>query len=302
MSAADQLAGEFLELVRAGATAPGVTLSPWPGLEFLRSDETMRRAATNYEPCLCIVAQGRKVAWLDEGEAVHYDPLHFLVVALPMPIDAEIIEATPEKPLLAVRIKLDVSLLTEVLFTTEPDARESLEPMPALASSPLDPRLLEAVVRLIRGCQDPLERRAMLGALQRDVLFRLAVGAQAAMLRQVVFRDHLGHRIVRAVRHVEQHYAEGLSIAQLASVALMGESTFHRAFREVTGTTPLRYIKRVRLHRARDMMLNEDLTAAEAGARVGYPSPSQFSRDYKSLFGESPRRSVAQLRNGRVAH
>ena len=297
----DPLCDELLERVRAGAQRPGMTAGAWDGVEYLRADEPMRKTAASYEPSVCIVAQGKKIAWLDEGQAVPYEALHFLVVGVPMPIDAEILEASPERPFFAVRLKLDVPLLTDVLSTlgnTVSHAPELESPQVALAASPLEERLLEAVVRILRAERDPLERRVLLPSLQRELLFRLALGPQSALLRQIVRRDTQGNAVVRAIRHVETHYTETLSVGQLAEVAHMGESTFHRAFRDVTGTTPLRYLKRFRLHRARDFMLNEDLTAAQAADRVGYASPSQFSREFKALFGESPRRSIELLRSG----
>lgn len=298
----EALATELLERVAASATRVGMNASGWPGLEYLRADEPIRRTAACYEPALCLVAQGRKIAWLDEDQPVPYDPLHYLVVALPMPIDAEILDASPQKPFLAARVRLDRALMADVIAALDEGASEGVapddDPDPALATSPMDVALLDSVLRLMRAAQDERERRVLLEPLQREMLFRLALGPQGAMLRRLAFGSSSGNGVARAIRHVEEHFAEAPSVAQLARVAHMGESTFHRAFRRVTGTTPQRYLRRFRLHHARDLMLNEELTAAEASGRVGYPSPSQFSRDFKSLFGVTPKQSIDALRAG----
>jgi AraC-like DNA-binding protein len=129
----------------------------------------------------------------------------------------------------------------------------------------------------------------------REITFRLLTGPQGARLRQIAAAGAPAQRIARAIRWLRDHFAEPLSVEALAKRVGLSPSAFHLHFKGVTGTSPLQYQKQLRLQEARRLMLGEGLDAGEAAYRVGYESPSQFGREYRRLFGNSPRRDVAAL-------
>lgn len=297
-SAVDSAAAERIarRLARL-APEPGIHTCSWPGLEILRADHPHERTPVVYQPCICVVAQGRKRAHLG-GEAFDYDPLHYLVLSVPLPIEGEIVEASRERPFLALRLQLEARALGELVLEAGEAAgpRGHRKAQPAIYISPLGEALTGAVDRLLAALDDPADRKVLAPMAERELLYRVLTGAQGEKLREVALRDSRSHRVSRVVRFLNSHFEESLDIATIASVANMSPSTLHHAFKEVTSTSPLQYLKSVRLHQARLLMLQDGLGAGEAAHRVGYGSDSQFSREYRRLFGAPPSRDVAELR------
>ena len=242
------------------------------------------------DPSLCIVAQGAKEVFL-AGEVYRYDPAHSLLVSVDLPISARVVEATPARPCLAVRVSLDPSVVGELLADC-PDAPPPGPPARGLDVSPVEPQLLDAVARLVALLDSPRTSRPLAPLVLREVTYRVLTGPQGARLRQIAAAGAPAQRIARAVRWLRDHFADPLRVESLARQARMSLSGFHQHFKAVTGLSPLQYQKRLRLQEARRLMLGEGLDAAEAAFRVGYESPSQFSREYRRMFGAPPRRDV----------
>jgi AraC-like DNA-binding protein len=261
----------------------------WPGLEFVRADSPRPRAPVVMEPCLCIVAQGRKRAYLG-GDAFTYDPLHYLVVAVPLPIETEIIQATPGQPYPALLLRLQTTTISEILLEMDGTAGriDRGGPGRGMYTSPLSAALYGAVLRLVGTLSDPTERRVLAPMAEREVVYHLLVGEQGSLLQALAFQDSHAHRIAQVLRFLHEHYERPLDVATMARVANMSPSTLHHTFREVTNSSPLQYLKRIRLHRARLLMLHDGLGVGEAAHQVGYGSDSQFSREYRRYFGVPP--------------
>jgi AraC-like DNA-binding protein len=253
-----------------------------------------------YEPSLCLVAQGSKHVLL-AGEVYRYDPDRFLLVSVDLPVATQVIEASPRAPYLALRVALDPAVVGELVADgASSDARGTV-PARGIALSPVEPPLLDAVLRLVGLLESPRDIAALSPLVIRELTYRVLTGEQGPRLRQIASAGAPAQRIATAIRWLKDHFAEPLSIEALAREVRLSPSALHRYFKAVTAMSPLQYQKRLRLQEARRLMLGDGLDASEAGFRVGYESPSQFSREFKRLFGMTPVQEVEQTRTRLVA-
>ena len=252
---------------------------------------------TVHDPSLCLVAQGRKRIVLG-GETYIYDPAQFLLLSVALPGFSEVIEATPDRPFLALRIGLDPGEVGQLIADLGPDPErvEAAAPCRGLAVSPLGPRLLDAVARLVALLDDPASIAVLAPLIRREIAYHLLAGDQGPRLRQIAAGDGQARRVVRAIRWLKAHYTEPLRIDELARRVALSPSALHHHFRAVTALSPLQYQKQLRLQEARRLLLAEGIDAAAAAYRVGYESASQFSREYRRLFGRPPGGDLRALR------
>jgi AraC-like DNA-binding protein len=275
-------------------TADGGYETAVPALRLSRFSAPSDLNALVYEPCLCVVAQGAKEVFLAD-EAYRLDPAQSLLVSVDLPVAARVVEASPGRPYLAVRLALDPAVVGE--FLADGTAAPPLGP-PArgLAVTPAEPPLLDAVGRLVALLDSPRDVEPLAPLVLREITYRVLTGPQGSRLRQIASAGAPAQRIARAIRWLKDHFADPLRIDSLARHVRMSPSALHLHFKGVTAMSPLQYQKRLRLQEARRLMLGEGIDAAEASFRVGYESPSQFSREYRRMFGAPPRRDVAALR------
>ncbi len=282
--------GELARQVGSIAVEDGMFETLWPGLLVSRMSSPLSRQPVPYRPSLCMVVQGQKQIFL--GERVYtYDPLHYLVVPMALPLEMEINKASKECPVLGLGLDLDLTLVSEVLLNIDDPLPPSLgvgHQQSALLISRTTITLQDALIRLFRLLANPTDLRILGPSVVREILYRVLQGEQGQQLRQLVLRDSNSHRIAGLVRFLNENYNERLSIKDIAQVAGMSTSALHHKFREVTSMSPLQYLKKIRLHHARTMMVDRGLNAGEAGFQVGYTNPSQFSREFKSMFGLPP--------------
>ncbi len=253
-----------------------------------------------YEPSLCVIAQGAKRVLLAE-EVYRYDPAKYLLVSADVPVSGQVIEASAKTPYLSLCVTLDPATVTELAAQVDgrgssPGRVLSGESARALAVAPAEPGLLDALLRLVMLLESPSDQSVLAPLVLREITYRLLMGDQGARLRRMATGDGQGRRIVDAVRWLREHFAEPLRIEALAREVRLSPSALHQQFKSVTAMSPLQYQKQLRLQEARRLMLGEGLDAATACFRVGYESPSQFSREYKRLFGAPPRRDVESMR------
>ncbi|MEZ2419278.1 AraC family transcriptional regulator N-terminal domain-containing protein [Luteibacter sp. RCC_6_2] len=283
------------DLIVRLAPSEGYTLSAVDGVAFMRSNRPLVRTPALYEPSIVIVAQGRKRGF-HGGQTYVYDAQHYLALAVPLPFEIET-EASVEEPMLGVAIRIDVATIAELVLAVD-DLRPQADVPPAtLFATPLDDRLGDAALRLLEVLSDPVEARLLAPGIVREITYRVLTGEQGGGLRAALTQGgHFG-RIAKALRRIHTEYARPLDVATLASEANMSVPTFHTHFKAVTTTSPIQYIKAMRLHHARLLMVRSGLNAATASERVGYESASQFSREFKRLFGRSPVDETRQLKD-----
>ncbi len=303
---------ELVAWVQAFAPTDGTHDTSIPGLQLLRLSEPGAPLPALYEPGVVLVVQGRKVATLGTQRLV-YDPLHCLVVGVTALPVAQVIDASPERPYLCVRLRAEPQHIGELARALPPTATATAAATAAatatapasddsalrsgfgLELSRTTPELLDAALRLLRLLKSPQDAVVLAPLVQREILYRVLIGELGPRLRALSVVDSHTQRIARAVEWLKHRYAEPLRVEDVASVAAMSPSTFHQHFKQVTSMSPLQYQKRLRLHHARQLMLAHGLDVAAAGHRVGYESASQFSREYRRLYGAPPRAEVRQV-------
>jgi len=278
------------------AGTDGVRETAIPRLSLYRWSQVAGPLHAAYEPCVCVVAQGRKRTIAGEGVHV-YGTGQCVVASVDVPVVGHITEASAGKPFLALLLRLDPTAIRELMLESDIDraGRERLEP--ALGISEADPALIDACVRLLKVLGAPEDIRVMVPLIEKEILYRLLRGAQGSRIGQIAFADSRIQDINRAIGWIRRNFHETLSIEILASTARMSPSSLHQHFKTVTGMSPLQYQKHLRLQEARRLMLSQSVDAAVAGHTVGYESPSQFSREYRRLFGAPPVRDIAKLRS-----
>lgn len=252
------------------------------------------------QPSLCVIAQGCKRIWLRE-EAYDYDASRFAVFSLDLPISGQVTEASLSQPNLCLRLNLDLAQVAGRLATNEIAPRARGGPGRGVYVSASSDTLLDALLRLLRLLDEPDDLPALAPLVEQEILHRLLRSDQGQRLAQMACTDSMAHRVVQAVQWLKNHYLEPLRIADLAQRVHMSPSALHQHFRAVTALSPLQYQKQLRLLEARRLLCGEGQSIARAANRVGYDSPSQFTRDYGRLFGASPLRDRVRLR-GKAQH
>jgi AraC-like DNA-binding protein len=269
------------------------------GLTLYRAEATVERIPTSYWPALCVLAQGVKQVVV--GNRVYqYDPLNYLIVTVGLPVTARIAKASVEQPLLGLTFDLDPLHIGELMLEMPIDKSRSVQAA-ALAVSGIDDQLLGAVTRLVHLLDDPEDAAILAPLIEREILYRLLRGKHASLLRDVVSAGSHLSQIARATDWIRSHYSERVRIDDLADLADMSVTSFHRHFKAITAMSPLQYRTQTRLQVARRLMLVDADNASAIALGVGYESVSQFSRDYRRTFGMPPAADAARLRNNLAA-
>jgi AraC-like DNA-binding protein len=266
-----------------------------PSLALTRGSVPTICMPTVYQPCLAIVVQGRKCALLND-EVFHCDALNYLVVSVTLPGMGQVIEATPEHPYLSLRLNLDLEEIARLVLELGDRGPSPATADRGLFVARLDEPLLDAVLRMVKLLDTPEDIDVLAPVVQREIYYRMLRGELGSRLADLAQSEGGNHRIVRAIEWLKQHYAAPLRIEELADAVHMSPSALHHRFKAVTAMSPLQYQKHLRLHEARRLMFADGIECATAGHRVGYESASQFSREYRRLFGAPPRAEIARLR------
>lgn len=289
----DDLLARLGVLIRAQAHGLGFLPSPMPGVVLMHMDRDLPRAPTVYEPCIVIVAQGHKIATFN-GRRYTYDARHCLTITLPLPFETETF-GSQDEPFLGLAVAVTPAMVTDLLLQMDRTSPPAAIDDP-ISSVPMDAELLAATIRLVETMQNDERARVLGPAIVRELVYLLLRTSGGGGLRSLAIGDSRLGRIAKVIHRLQNHYAAEHDMAALARDAGMSLTTFHAGFRATTGESPLQYLKAIRLHRARDLMVNEGLSAQATATRVGYESASQFSREFKRLFGDSPGVVAVRLR------
>lgn len=290
-----ELRGELARRIARFVGAAEIRATGIPGLILIRHTSLSAPACTTYEPSVAVIAQGRKRVALG-GKALVYDESRYLLTALDLPIQSQILDASEEAPFLALLLKLEMPVVRELIAREELPLREAPSGTPAITTGEITAEFLDACCRLVGLLGTPNDIPFLSGLIQREILYRILRGTEGARLRAIATQGDQCQRTAKAVAWVRSNYAKPLKVEELAQMAGMGVSTLHHHFRVLTAMSPLQYQKQLRLQAARGKMLMDGLDAASAAFEVGYESASQFSREYSRFFGQPPGRDVRALR------
>jgi AraC-like DNA-binding protein len=252
------------------------------------------------QPCFALVAQGEKTLTVGE-HTLRYGVGDFLLVALDVPVVSRVTRASVEEPHLGVGIIIDPAKLKDLMGRVNaPTSALAGAQGLSVAVNRADDALLDAVLRLIRLLDTPQAIPALAPLIEQEILYHLLAGPCGAQLMQIAQADTPGNKVATAIAWLRANFREPLLVETLAAQANMSASSLHQHFKSATGMTPMQYQKQLRLHEARRLLVLESVDVGTAGYKVGYQSPSHFSRDYSRMYGLPPQRDVERLRTAPV--
>jgi AraC-like DNA-binding protein len=268
----------------AGRTEP---ITVVPGVIMAQSMSPLPPTAHIYEPSLCICVRGRKTV-LFGNETFFYDENHYLLTCVDIPTIVSIAKASEKNPYSGILIRLDMEMVRSIIGEMEISGAPLEYGEAGVAIRTLNSPLLEAICRLAELTANQKDIPIMAPLIQREILYRLLSGPSGDRLRGIAQYGSQTNRVGKALSWIRENFAKKISIEDLADIAAMGVSTFHRHFQELTTMSPIQYQKHLRLHEARRLMLVENEDAASSAVLVGYESVTQFNREYRRLFGAPP--------------
>lgn len=265
-----------------------------PGFNISVTKKDTSNMSCFYTLSLALILQGEKI--VDVGDTQYrYGTGSMIVTSVEIPTSFRIVKASPEKPFVAMSIKLDAALLSEIMNEVQSTERfRATEDSNAFCVAKTNFEILDCFDRLVRLAGHPDDFPFLYPSLNRELHYYALTDTQCANLRELCTNGLPNNRISKAVEWIKKHYKEPMRIRGLADMAFMASSTFHTHFKRVTSLTPLQYQKRLRLHEAKRLMIFESFNASQAAFEVGYESVQQFSREYKRLFGQPPHKDVSQ--------
>lgn len=286
------LAEKIARLTASGSLSP----SAIPELSLFRRNAPSEPASYLHGPSICLIAQGAKTVMLGD-DIYRYDENHFLVTSIDLPVVAQVTRASDEKPYLGITLRFNIQEIAQLIMDDNLPLSHESGSGRGMAVGSVSLPLLDAFHRLIDLFDEPEGIPILAPLVKREIYYRLLVGEQGLRIRQIIEAGSQSNQIARAVEWLRDNYKRQFRVEELAAYAMMSISSFHHHFRALTAMTPLQFQKWLRLQEAKRLMFSEHLDAATAALRVGYESPSQFSREYSRLFGAPPLRDIRNLRH-----
>ncbi|OLQ74344.1 transcriptional regulator [Photobacterium proteolyticum] len=265
-----------------------------PGVRLFRINKYHKVTPQMYQQGVVIIFQGNKVGHLNDYR-FEYDTEHCLIVATPYPIACETF-ASEESPLIGIDIGFDLTVIQQLVELIEQhgaaDILRAEQNGRGVAAARITPDITSCMTRLLKALHSPLDSKVLGPQILREFFYLLLQGEQGYLLAQYCKQDSALSRVSKVINHVQAHYEQKLAIDELADMAGMSVSSFHRAFKQVVTDPPLQYIKKIRLNKARTLMVQDRMPANVAAVKVGYESATQFSREFKRYFGLPPSKAA----------
>ncbi|MDX6421816.1 MAG: hypothetical protein QOG28_6436 [Trebonia sp.] len=269
------------------------------GVRICKADRTAAPESSMSGMVVAIIAQGRKRLAL--GDRFYDSGVgQYLVASVDVPVTGQVIDAAPGRPALGFGMTLEPAAIAELMLRAGPGdlPRSAGTSRPGIAVSDAPDELLDAVVRLLHLLDRPRDRRTLAPLVKREILWRLMTGDQGDAVRQLGLADSSLRHITRAAQWIRENYAQPFRVEEVAQLSGLSVSAFHRNFQAVTAMSPIQFQKHIRLQAARLLLADSPNDITGVGNRVGYDSPSQFSREYRRLFGAPPSRDAVRIRAG----
>lgn len=287
---------ELTKIIEHFTGQDGTYTTDIPSLFFSRYSNDTGPHYGVYKPSFCIVVQGMKEVLLSQ-ERFQYGPADYLVASVNLPITAQVTEASSEVPYLALKLEFTPSEILEVLREFQMGVEKKENAKRGMYVSKIEPSLLDAVTRLARLLDNPKDIPVLAPLIRKEIIYRVLQGEHGGMLQQIAIEGSSTNQISDVIEHIMNNYEKAFKIEELAEIANMSVSSLHRHFKEITAMSPIQFQKQLRLQEARSLLLSESADAADVAFRVGYESPSQFSREYSRMFGLPPKEDIKSLRD-----
>jgi len=299
-------AGDLIAELNSRARRIGLNTTDWPGLTMYRFEAPVTPQWSEVHALsLCVVAQGRKAVTVD-GSSYRYDPFNYLVLSRGMRFEAEILEASVEKPFLSFVLQIDPAIVRRVSadlheHTTtafrRPASRSAAARRAPGRTTPLDANTTGAILRFLRAATIGPDRRVLAPMYLSEIVYRILQAEQWRRLLDGATSEYQNDPATRAISYIRTHLADQLAVADLADYVCLSPSAFAHLFRDITGMSPYQFIKSVRMDRARELLVEGELNVGEIARTVGYSSLSHFVNEFKRHFGVTPRSYADRQRN-----
>ncbi|AGK52869.1 AraC family transcriptional regulator [Bacillus sp. 1NLA3E] len=291
----DKQRAELTQIIEGQTGKDGSHETAIPSLSFSRFSNITGPSYGVYMPSLCIIVQGRKEVFLAQERYV-YGPADYLAASVNLPITGIVTEASYENPYLALKLEFTANQILEVLQDSQLAVNQKENAKRGMYVSKIEISLLDAVTRLVRLLETPNDIPVLAPLIIKEIIYRVLQGQHGITLRQIVVEGSSTNGIRDVIDHIMNNYDQSFRIEDLAEIANMSVSSLHRHFKEVTAMSPIQYQKQLRLQESRRLLFSESKDATEAAFRVGYESPSQFSREYSRMFGLPPKEDIKRLK------
>lgn len=286
---------ELVKLIKRYTLQEGVHSTAIPSLFFINESDVTEPRYGVYKPSFCMVVQGEKEVLLAE-ERFRYNPADYLVASVNLPVTGQVIKASSDAPYLAIKLEFTPNQILEVLSESGTNVEPKKKAKRGMFVSKIETSLLDAVVRLTSLLDNPKDIPVLAPLFTKEILYKVLQGPYGGVLEQMAVEGSSTYQIRDVIQKIFNNFETSLRVEELAEIANMSVSTLHRLFKEVTGLSPIQFQKQLRLQEARRLLLSELTDAADVAFRVGYESPSQFSREYSRMFGNPPKEDIKRLR------
>lgn len=286
---------ELASLIKRYSTQDGTQKTAIPNLFFSRQSKTSEPNYGTYNTSLCFIAQGKKEVLLAEERFI-YSPVDYLIASVDLPASVRVVEASPDLPYLALKIEFTPSDILEVLREFQMGTDKKKIAKRGMYVNKIEAPLLDALSRLVQLLDTPEDIPVLAPLITKEIIYRVLQGNHGETLKQIAIEGSYTHQINYVIKHIMHNYTNAFKIEELAEIANMSKSSFYRYFKEVTAMSPIQYQKQLRLQEARSLLLSDSTDAADVAFRVGYESPSQFSREYARMFGLPPKEDINRMK------
>jgi AraC-like DNA-binding protein len=289
----EQLAEALLRYTNS-QTGESPFMTAIDGLAILRSDHPKPPSHMISRPALCIVAQGAKWAMFGD-KMLEYRAGQALLIGVETPSIGRVAEASPGEPCLVLAFELDLAIMRSVAEGLDTPPRASGEPGRGVFVTDFQGPLADCALRLVRLLDTPQAIATLHPIIMREICYWLLTGPHGGDVARMALANSPSQRVIGAMNSLRGRFREAIRINELAALAGMSSSAFHRQVKALTSLTPLQYQKQLRLLEARRLMASRRFNVEAAAFEVGYESPSQFSREYARMFGAPPKRDLKHL-------
>ena len=288
---------ELISLIKENSNTEGLILTNISSLKFYTTTQISEFVSIIYEPSLCIAIQGSKAVGFGD-EMYSYSSEKYLIVSTHIPANVRIEEASKEKPYYSIIINFTLEQIYDVIKELNDDLQESKNKIlqKSLCFDVLDDFLLEPLFRLLKLSQRKDNVEFLSNLILKEIIYIL-LQRNSDFFKQYVLEGNIANQIVKAITEIKDNFSQSINMKNLSKNIGMSESSLYNNFKKITTMSPLQFQKKIRLEEAKQMLINQNLDAAQVAFEVGYESPSQFNREYSRMFGMSPKAHVNLLKD-----